>query len=123
MNKSSLSQLDYAKLFLEKGGGKYSNLDLWLRKWFWNHTDQSKLRLSKDGFKYVRGVGFPIFRVKLPAKLKNRTLIQMSRLITCCYYIENLQAIWLTGKDETVMLKLHADNLQQYLDNQDLTKD
>lgn len=117
MSKSFLSQLDYAKLFLEKGGGKYSNLDHWLRKWFWNHTDQNKLRLSKDGFKYLRGVEFPVYQVKLPEKLKNRTLIQMSRLLSCCYYIENLSSVWLTGEDETVMLKLHADNLQQYLDN------
>ena len=123
MSKSSLNQLDYIKLFLEKGGGKYSNLDQWLRKWFWNHTDQNKLRLSKQGFKYLRGVEYPLHKVKLPEKLKNRTLIQMSRLLTCCYYIENLSTVWLTGKDETVMLKLHADNLQQYLDNQDLTKD
>ena len=47
----------------------------------------------------------------------------MSRLLQCCYYIENLQTVWLTGEEETVMLRLHADNLQQYLDNQDLTKD
>ena len=122
MSKSSLNQVDYTKLFLQKGGRVDANLDLWLRKWFWNHTDTNKLRLSKDGFKYLIGVDFPLYEVKLPEKLKNRTLIQMSRMLKCCYYIQNLQTVWLTGEEETVMLKLHADNLQQYLDNLDLTK-
>jgi|TARA_R110000796_G_scaffold245853_2_gene370317 hypothetical protein len=110
-------------MFLEKGKHLPSaNLELWLRQWFWNHTDKDRLRLSKNGFRYVRDIKFTLFKVKLPEKLKNRTLIQMSRLLKCCYYIENLQTVWLTGEEETVMLRLHADNLQQYLDNQDLTK-
>ena len=41
----------------------------------------------------------------------------MSRLLTCPYYIQKLDEIVLLGEQETVMLKLHADNLQQYLDN------
>ena len=111
-------------MFLEKGKHLPSaNLELWLRQWFWNHTDKDRLRLRKNGFRYVRDIKFTLFKVKLPEKLKNRTLIQMSRLLKCCYYIENLQTVWLTGEEETVMLRLHADNLQQYLDNQDLTKD
>jgi hypothetical protein len=108
-------------MFLEKGKHLPSaNLELWLRQWFWNfvHTEQrQRLRLSKNGFRYVRDIKFTLFKVKLPEKLKNRTLIQMSRLLKCCYYIENLQTVWLTGEEETVMLRLHADNLQQYLDN------
>jgi hypothetical protein len=37
--------------------------------------------------------------------------------MTCPYYINKIDHILLLGKEETVMLKLHADNLQQYLDN------
>ena len=36
--------------------------------------------------------------------------------MTCPYYIQKLDLVLLLGEQETVMLKLHADNLQQYLD-------
>jgi hypothetical protein len=49
--------------------------------------------------------------------MRNRTLIQMSRLLTCPYYIPKPDELFLLGEQETVLLKLHADNLQQYLDN------
>ena len=41
----------------------------------------------------------------------------MSRLLTCPYFIQKIDEILLLGEEETVLLKLHADNLQQYLDN------
>jgi hypothetical protein len=37
--------------------------------------------------------------------------------MTCPYYINKVDQILLLGEEETVLLKLHADNLQQYLDN------
>jgi hypothetical protein len=122
VTKSSLNQLQYVKLFLNEGGYIEANLDLWLKEWFWNHRNTNNLRITQKCFKYLIKIQFPIYEVKLPEKLKNRTLIQMSRMLTCCYYIQNLQTVWLTGEEETVMLKLHADNLQQYLDNLELDK-
>jgi hypothetical protein len=37
--------------------------------------------------------------------------------MTCPYYIHKIDQISVLGKEEYIMLKLHADNLQQYLDN------
>jgi hypothetical protein len=88
------------------------------RQWWWNHTNPTNLRLSKPGIQFIKKfTKIPVYECTLPEPLKNRTLIQMSRLLTCPYYIQKLDEIVLLGKEETVLLKLHADNLQQYLDN------
>jgi hypothetical protein len=88
------------------------------RQWWWNHTDPTNLRLSKTGFQFInKFTQIPVYECTLPEPLRNRTLIQLSRLMTCPYYINKIDHILLLGKEETVMLKLHADNLQQYLDN------
>jgi hypothetical protein len=88
------------------------------RQWWWNHTDSKNLRLSKSGIQFIKkSTKIPVYKCFLPEVLKNRTLIQMSRLLTCPYYIQKLDEVLLLGEEETVLLKLHADNLQQYLDN------
>ena len=86
--------------------------------WWWNHTNPMLLRLSKAGISFIKKfTKIPIYECQLAEPLKSRTLIQLARLMTCPYYINKMDHIMLLGEEETIMLKLHADNLQQYLDN------
>ena len=95
--------------------GRYS------KEWWYNHTDPRNLRLSSNGFKFVQQKAIIKYEIVLPEPLKNRTLIQMSRLLTCPYYIKKLDIVYLLGEQESALLALHANNLQQYLDNLQIT--
>ena len=94
-----------------------SELDRYSKEWWWNFTDTQNLRLSNYGFKAIQTIQIPYYSIQLPEPLRNRTFIQMSRLLACPYYIKKLDLVYLLGEQESVLLKLHADNLQQYLDN------
>ena len=117
MTKSTPNQSEYTRLLLTQAGMNVAEFGRYSKEWWWNHTDPRNLRLSSYGFKFVHQKAIPKYEIKLPEPLKNRTLIQMSRLLTCPYYIKQLNLVYLLGEEESVLLALHADNLQQYLDN------
>ena len=118
MTKSTLNQQSYTEGILAAAGHSVSEYPRYIKIWWWNHTDSTNLRLSKSGLQFIKKfTQIPIYECQLPEPLRNRTLIQLSRLFTCPYYIQKLDSLLLLGEEETVLLKLHADNLQQYLDN------
>lgn len=118
MTKSTRNQQNYTEGILQAAGRSSSEYPSVIKVWWWNHTDSTSLRLSKSGIQFIKKfTKIPVYECILPEPLKNRTLIQMSRLLTCPYYIQKLDSLLLLGQEETVLLKLHADNLQQYLDN------
>lgn len=118
MTKFTRNQRLYTEGILQAAGREPVEYTQYIKVWWWNHTDPTNLRLSKPGIQYIKKfTKIPVYGCNLPESLKNRTLLQMSRLLTCPYYIQKLDEILLLGSDEAVMLKLHADNLQQYLDN------
>jgi hypothetical protein len=108
----------YTQSILREAGQNQSIYSEVQHKLWWNHTDSNNLRLSKQGIQFIKKfTQIPIYECNLAEPLRNRTLIQLSRLFTCPYYINKLDHLLLLGEEQTVMLKLHADNLQQYLDN------
>jgi hypothetical protein len=118
VTKSTRNQQSYTEGILQAAGRDSVEYPRYIKVWWWNHTDSTNLRLSKSGIQFIKkSTKIPVYECRLPEVLKNRTLIQMSRLLTCPYYIQKLDEIVLLGEEETVLLKLHADNLQQYLDN------
>lgn len=118
MIKSTRNHLSYTEGILQAAGRNASEYPMFIKIWWWNHTDPHNLRLSKSGIQFIRKyTKIPIYEIELSEPLRNRTLIQLSRLFTCPYYIPKMDHLILLGEQETTMLKLHADNLQQYLDN------
>ncbi len=118
MTKSTRNQQSYTEGILAAAGFSSSEYPQYIRVWWWNHTDSANLRLSKSGLQFIKKfTKIPLYECTLVEPIRNRTLIQLSRLFTCPYYIQKLDRIILLGEEETVLLKLHADNLQQYLDN------
>ena len=121
MTKSTHNQHHYTHAVLQAAGHDSAQYARYSRDWWWNHTDPNTLRLSKSGIQFIRKfTRIPVYECVLSEPLRNRTLIQLSRLMTCPYYIQKLDLVLLLGEQETVMLKLHADNLQQYLDTLEL---
>jgi len=120
VTKSTLNQYSYTQLYINKFGLGIDEFDRYSKEWWWNHTNLTNLRLSNYGFKAIQRGKIPYYAIQLPEPLRNRTLIQMSRLLTCPYFIKKLDLVYLLGEEEFVLLKLHADNLQQYLDNMQL---
>jgi hypothetical protein len=118
VTKSTRNHLSYTEGILQAAGRNASEHPLFVKIWWWNHTDPNNLRLNKSGIQFIQKyTKIPIYEIELPEPLRNRTLIQLSRLFTCPYYIPKIDRLILLGEQETVLLKLHADNLQQYLDN------
>lgn len=118
MTKSTRNHQSYTEGILAAAGRSSSEYPQYITIWWWNHTDPNNLRLSKSGLAFIKKfTKIPIYECVLSEPLRNRTLIQLSRLFTCPYYIQKMDSLLLLGEEETVLLKLHADNLQQYLDN------
>jgi hypothetical protein len=118
VTKSTRNQHDYTASILKAAGRDTAEYSQYIKVWWWNHTDPNTLRLSKSGIQFIKKLTqIPVYECTLPEPLRNRTLIQLSRLMTCPYYVHKLDHVLLLGDQEAVMLKLHADNLQQYLDN------
>ena len=118
MTKSTRNQQSYTEGILQAAGRDATEYPQFIKVWWWNYTDSTSLRLSKSGMQFIKKfTQIPLYECALAEPMRNRTLIQLSRLFTCPYYIPKLDKIILLGEEETVLLKLHADNLQQYLDN------
>jgi hypothetical protein len=118
VTKSTRDQQSCTKSILHAARRSDAEYAKCIKIWWWNYTNPNNLRLSKTGFQFIQKfTQIPMYECILPEPLRNRTLIQLSRLMTCPYYIQKLDRIILLGEEETVLLKLHADNLQQYLDN------
>ena len=118
MTKSTRNQQSYTEGILQAAGHDAADYLQYIKVWWWDHTHPHNLRLTKSGIQFInKFTKIPVYECNLSEPLKNRTLIQLSRLMTCPYYIHKLDYILLLGSEEATMLKLHADNLQQYLDN------
>lgn len=86
--------------------------------WWHNPTNHSSLRLSQLGYITLKDKDFPSYKFKVTQKVFPKTFVQLERYFTSPYYILNSQTIVVHGEVEAMMLGLHANNLQQYLDNQ-----
>lgn len=87
--------------------------------WWHNPVNYDSLRLTKEAYHAITSTEFPHYKFKLTEKVKPKTFVQLERYFTSPYYILNAQTIVVFGDMEAMMIGLHANNLQQYLDNQD----
>lgn len=87
--------------------------------WWHNPINANSLRLTKTGHSLLSKTDMPTFRFKLTEKYRPKTFVQLERYFTSPYYIINAQSIIVYGETEAMMIALHANDLQQYLDNQD----
>ena len=87
--------------------------------WWHNPVNKNSLRLTKNAYYMLDKAQAKTYKFQLPEKVKPKTFVQLERYFTSPYYILNSSKIVVFGETESMMLALHANNLQQYLDNQD----
>jgi hypothetical protein len=87
--------------------------------WWYNPTNHNSLRLTQKAYLEVRKhVKFHKF--ELIHDIKPKTFVQLERWFKEPYYVQNRKTIHIVSERDAMMLALHANNLQQYLDNQSL---
>jgi hypothetical protein len=87
--------------------------------WWHNPLNKNSLRLTYQAFYMLKKAGCKFTEFVVTDKLKPKTFVQLERHFTGPYYLLNSQKIAMHGDVDAMMLALHANNLQQYLDNQD----
>lgn len=86
--------------------------------WWYNPTNPKSLRLTKSVFNaIIQHKSINLYKFELPDAILPKTLVQLERVFTEPYYIFNIRTIYVHSDKDAMMLSLHANNLQQYLDN------
>ncbi len=82
----------------------------------WYNDRPSSLRLSENGYKkFIELLRVKSYDFTLKTPFTNIVLVQLERCLTKPYYIPNRKKIILFGEDEAMMLMLHSENLENYL--------
>lgn len=87
--------------------------------WWYNPTNHNSLRLTQKAYLEVRKQ-IKFYKFELVNDIKPKTFIQLERWFKEPYYVQNRKTIHIVSERDAMMLGLHANNLQQYLDNQEL---
>jgi hypothetical protein len=86
--------------------------------WWYNPLNPQSLRLTAVAYNVIRkSPDIKSYKFKLDQMILPKTLLQLERHFTGPYFIISPLAIVLFGETEVMMLALHGNNLQQYLDN------
>ena len=87
--------------------------------WWFNPTNHDSLRLTQKAYLTIRKhVKFHKF--ELSHDIRPKCFVQLERWFKEPYYVQNRKTIHIVRERDAMMLALHANNLQQYLDNQSL---
>ena len=87
--------------------------------WWYNPTNHNSLRLTQPAYLKIRDQ-IKFYKFKLIHDIRPKTFIQLERWFKEPYYVQNHKTIHIVSERDAMMLSLHANNLQQYLDNQEL---
>jgi hypothetical protein len=85
--------------------------------WWYNPTNHSSLRLTQNAYMQVRKQ-IKFYKFELSHDIRPKCLVQLERWFKEPYYVQNRKTIHIASERDAMMLALHANNLQQYLDNQ-----
>ena len=117
-----LTDYDLTPFTSDQEGLKYHRLrdpKTWWHNpdWWHNPLNPNSLRLTKTGFTILEKANVKNHKFVLTKKLVSKSYIQLEKYFTSPYYIQNANMVFVFGETETMMLMLHGNNLQQYLDN------
>ena len=121
MSKSThkrYTQRQLTKIFCHQADipvGQISEMQL---RWWTNPTDDNSLRLSLAGLQFVKAnLKLTSYAFELETELTNHNLLQLERLFQGMYYLLKRQKIIVFEESEALMLTLHGNNLNGYLDS------
>lgn len=88
--------------------------------WWHNPLNPNSLRLTAGAWTILKNCKeVPYWKFELTQGLLPRTYLQLEKHFTNPYFIPNIKNIIVFSDKDSMMLALHGNNLQQYLDNHD----
>ena len=87
--------------------------------WWYNPTNHNSLRLTQRAYLEIRN-GIKFHKFELSHDIRPKCFVQLERYFKEPYYVQNRKTVHIVSDRDAMMLALHANNLQQYLDNQSL---
>ena len=87
--------------------------------WWFNPLNHKSLRLTPGAFKMLEKAKVKNYKFDITQKYLTKTFVQLEKHFTSPYYLANAKRIYIFGETEMMMLALHGNDLQQYLDNQE----
>ena len=88
--------------------------------WWHNPVNPNSLRLTVGAWHVLKACKeVPHWKFDLPIQVLPKSYLQLEKHFASPYYIPNAKTIIVFSERESMMLVLHANNLQQYLDNHD----
>lgn len=119
MSKSTRNQQQYVQAILAVAGVPQNTpLGLMHKTWWQNPLNPTSFRLTKNGYHWFASIAkITGHTIELEEKIMPKHLLQLEKLFTEPYYIQNLKTIVVYGETDAIMLRLHSGNLATYLDN------
>ena len=119
MTKSTRNQQQYAKAVLALANvPPNSPLGTMHKDWWQNPLNPTSFRLTKTGYYWFASIAkIAGHTIELEEKIMPKHLLQLEKLFSEPYYIENLKTIVVYSETDAVMLQLHSGDLATYLDN------
>ena len=87
--------------------------------WWHNPTNHNSLRLTSNAYLAIKNT-VKFYKFQLSHDIRPKCFVQLERYFKEPYYVQNRKTIHIMSDRDAMMLSLHANNLQQYLDNQSL---
>ena len=87
--------------------------------WWHNPTNHNSLRMTQKAYLTIR-CRVKFHKFELSHDIRPKCFVQLERWFKEPYYVQNRKTIHIVSERDAMMLALHANNLQQYLDNQSL---
>ena len=84
--------------------------------WWYNPANHNSLRLTQNAFLEVRK-HTKFYKFELLHDIRPKCFVQLERFFNEPYYVQNRKTIHIVSSRDAMMLTLHANNLQQYLDD------
>lgn len=118
MNKSILDQQGWIDLFKRQPGSIATLSESPRAVVFWNPTNHNSMRLTKFGILHLQTkLKIQAFNFKLDKPISPKVILQLERQLKHPYFIFHLKKIIVFDEATAIMLQLHGNDLETYLDN------
>lgn len=121
MSKSTrkrFTQLQLTKIFCQQAGLDYTLFNDMQTRWWVNPTDPDSLRLTLYGLQFIKtNLKLDSYEFELPEELTNQNLLRLERHFLGPYYLLKRKKIIVLEEQEAMMLTLHGNNLNAYLES------
>lgn len=84
--------------------------------WWFNPTNHDSLRLTQQAYLTIRKF-VKFHKFELSHDIRPKCFVQLERYFKEPYYVQNRKTIHIVSERDAMMLALHANNLQQYLND------